>query len=76
MRVLAQDLGVSYPTARQRFADLLETLGISDVAEAAGEEAGGAEVDTEEVLRRLASGELDVDEVDVLLGAKRPGESQ
>jgi len=34
MRELARELGVSYPTARQRFAELLATLGL--------EEAGGS----------------------------------
>lgn len=57
MKELERFLGVSYPTARQRFADLLDRLGL---VEPAG-------VDREHVLRRLAAGELDVDEAERLL---------
>ncbi|SDT56190.1 DUF2089 domain-containing protein [Jiangella sp. DSM 45060] len=65
MRELARELGVSYPTARQRFAELLERLGLEAPAETAA--AAGA-VDREEILRRLAAGELDLDEATALLG--------
>lgn len=62
MRELARELGVSYPTARQRFAELLTALGL--------EEAGEPTVprpDREDVLRRLAAGELDLDEAEAML---------
>lgn len=62
MRELARDLEVSYPTARQRFAELLARLGLEDAAERAG-----AGPDREEVLRRLAAGELDLDEATAIL---------
>lgn len=65
MRELARELGVSYPTARQRFAELLERLGLEAPADPG---AGRADtVDREEVLRRLAAGELDLDEATALL---------
>ena len=65
MRELARELGVSYPTARQRFAELLERLGLEAPADPV---AGRADtVDREEVLRRLAAGELDLDEATALL---------
>ncbi|MBB5786060.1 hypothetical protein HD601_000635 [Jiangella mangrovi] len=65
MRELARELGVSYPTARQRFAELLERLGLEAPADPG---AGRADtVDREEVLRRLAAGELDLDEATTLL---------
>ena len=64
MRELARELGVSYPTARQRFADLLQRLGLEDTGDSA---AAPAEVDREEVLRKLAAGELDLDQATALL---------
>lgn len=71
MRVLARDLGVSYPTARQRFAELLERLGIetADAEVSAEARTDGWEdtADREEVLRRLAAGELDLSEAEALL---------
>lgn len=71
MRELARELGVSYPTARQRFAELLVRLGIeSPDADGSGEDlAGGWDEtgDREEVLRRLAAGELDLNEAEALL---------
>ena len=77
MRDLARDLGVSYPTARQRFADLLAKLGLEESAHptAHAEHAPSREA----VLHRLATGELDLDEATALLnltGAEmsaRPG---
>jgi hypothetical protein len=59
MKELARELGVSYPTARARFADLLVALGFEDAARAAPS--------TEEVLRQLAAGELDIDQADARL---------
>lgn len=58
MRELARHLQVSYPTARQRFTELLERLGIED------ERQRGRD----DVLRRLAAGEIDVDAAERLLG--------
>lgn len=64
MKVLARDLGVSYPTARLRYTELLGRLGIAEV----GGIGGVTEpVDREDVLRRLATGELDLDEATELL---------
>lgn len=62
MRELARELGVSYPTARQRFAELLATLGLEE----AGEPTAPRQ-DREDVLRRLAAGELDMDEAEAML---------
>jgi hypothetical protein len=69
MKELERFLGVSYPTARQRFADLLARLGFEAPA-AATAEAGPTEVDREDVLRRLAAGDLGVDEAADLLGGR------
>lgn len=65
MRELARELGVSYPTARQRYAELLQRLGL----EVTGDSGARAQVpvDREDVLRRLAAGELDLDEATSLL---------
>ncbi|HEY9408861.1 MAG TPA: DUF2089 domain-containing protein [Jiangellaceae bacterium] len=65
MRELARELGVSYPTARQRYADLLVRLGLEDSGDSAA--APAPIVDREDVLRRLAAGELDLDEATALL---------
>ena len=71
MRDLERHLGVSYPTARARFDDLLRRLGLgSSAAGAAGaspDAAGrgpGVSTETERLatLRALAQGDLDVDE--------------
>jgi hypothetical protein len=69
MKELERFLGVSYPTARQRFADLLARLGF-EAPVAATAEAGPTEVDREDVLRRLAAGDLGVDEAAGLLGGR------
>lgn len=70
MRELARDLGVSYPTGRQRFTEMLARLGLEDSTGNAPD-AGPAR---EDVLRRLAAGELDLDEASALLNASvRPG---
>jgi hypothetical protein len=73
MRELARDLGVSYPTARQRFAELLVRLGLE-------EDTGGTDIpevvsSREDVLRRLATGELDLDEAAALLNLAGSGVS-
>jgi hypothetical protein len=54
MKELERHLGVSYPTARARFDQLLARLGLASERPAAG-----ARVD---LLERLARGEIDVDE--------------
>jgi hypothetical protein len=64
MREVERHLGVSYPTARQRFADVLGRLGLGDPAPP---EPPAPAVDRDDVLRRLAAGELAVDEAERLL---------
>ena len=61
MRELEKHLGVSYPTTRQRFADLLAKLGLEDPAAAA------RTVDRDAVLADVAAGRLTVDEAEKLL---------
>ena len=72
MKELERFLGVSYPTARQRFAELLERLGLADedeVQQPAGRRDSPTAADeAADVMRRLAAGELDVDEAEALLG--------
>jgi hypothetical protein len=64
LRRVERHLGVSYPTARQRFADLLRTLGIEPEAAEEGSEGLAQPVDRDAVLARLAAGELSVDEAE------------
>ena len=61
MRELERHLGVSYPTTRQRFADLLARLGLEDPA------AASRRADRDKVLADLAAGRLSVDEAEALL---------
>ncbi|GAA2755754.1 DUF2089 family protein [Actinopolymorpha rutila] len=68
MREVERHLGVSYPTARQRYADLLAKLGLegagSPVAPAGPAGPAGPnepEQSREDVLAMLARGEIDVD---------------
>jgi hypothetical protein len=73
MRDLERHLGVSYPTARARFDDLLRRLGLaaapaprpSDADSAAA--ATSSEADRLATLRALAEGRLDVDEAQARL---------
>lgn len=60
MRELEKHLGVSYPTARQRYAEFLVRLGL---------EGSGAEppVDRDKVLADLAAGRISVDEAEEAL---------
>ncbi len=61
IKELERHLGVSYPTARQRFTEVLTALGF---------EAGAAEPvrpSREDVLSRLAGGELGVDDAAAML---------
>jgi hypothetical protein len=59
MRELAAHLGVSYPTARQRYADLLERLGLAAPPGPGPERA--------QVLADLAAGAISVDEAEAAL---------
>ena len=61
MRELEKHLGVSYPTTRQRFADLLTKLGLEDP------DAAARKADRDKVLADLAAGRLSVDEAEDLL---------
>ena len=61
MRELEKHLGVSYPTTRQRFADLLGKLGLEDPA------AATKAVDRDAVLADVAAGRITVDEAEKLL---------
>lgn len=70
MRELERHLGVSYPTARQRYADLLAKLGLESQATDAVEPtatAGDPLPSRVDILARLAKGELDVDAATTLL---------
>jgi hypothetical protein len=77
MRDLERHLGVSYPTARARFDDLLRRLGLAaggpasgaGTADAAGRaSAAAAEADRLATLRALAQGDLDVEGARARLG--------
>ncbi|MEQ4203721.1 DUF2089 domain-containing protein [Actinopolymorpha sp. B9G3] len=63
MREVERHLGVSYPTARQRYADLLTKLGLEPAPAAASGAAEAAQAghSREEVLASLARGDIDVD---------------
>jgi hypothetical protein len=67
MREVERHLGVSYPTARQRFADVLGRLGLGDAARDPDEPAAAPAADRDDILRRLAAGDLAVDEAERLL---------
>ena len=75
MKEVERYLGVSYPTARLRFDDLLRKLGLTandstpdgGATPADGEDEGAPD-DQLSALRRLAAGTLDVDTVKKLLG--------
>jgi hypothetical protein len=69
MRELARDLGVSYPTARQRFGEMLGRLGLEVSAH---HDPHPATAGREDVLRRLAAGDLDLDEASALLNVTGP----
>ncbi|MDR1852734.1 MAG: DUF2089 domain-containing protein [Propionibacteriaceae bacterium] len=58
MRDLERHLGVSYPTARARFAAVLNKLGLSD----------NSAKDRDEILRQVAAGELSAEDAAKLLG--------
>lgn len=60
LREVERFLGVSYPTARQRYADLLRKLGLAGEPEPTG-------LTREQVLAEVASGALTPDEAAKLL---------
>lgn len=62
LRDVQAHLGVSYPTARQRFGDLLARLGLA-------EPAASAPDDSALVLEDLAAGRISVDQAETLLAA-------
>lgn len=64
LRDLEKHLGVSYPTARLRFNELLEKLGLAEPADAAP--TGPTR---EQVLAEVASGALSPDEAAALLAS-------
>lgn len=59
LREFQQHLGVSYPTARVRYAELMARLGL-------GEPDAGP-LDREQILRDVAQGRLSVDDAEALL---------
>ncbi len=59
MKELERHLAVSYPTARQRFADVLGRLGL--------EERPATAPDRERVLADLSEGRINVDQAEALL---------
>jgi len=63
MREVQAHLGVSYPTARQRYAELLQQLGL------AGADGSPAGADDEAgILADLAAGRITVEQAEELLG--------
>lgn len=65
LRDVQAHLGVSYPTARQRFSELLGRLGLAEPSVA-------VEDDSATVLADLAAGRLSVDEAEALLADGAP----
>lgn len=61
LREVEKHLGVSYPTARARFTELLTKLGL------AGDEATPSSMTREQILSEVASGALTPDEAAALL---------
>ena len=68
LKEFQQHLGVSYPTARLRYAELLERLGLHEHAALAPDPDLG---DPAQVMRDLAAGSLTVDEAEALLSDGR-----
>ena len=63
IKELERFLGVSYPTARQRFAELLERLELVDSLSTGPLSTGprsAGDPDRDEILRQLAAGEISV----------------
>jgi len=63
LREVEKHLGVSYPTARSRFADLLRKLGLSDEPEPE------PRLTREQILAEVASGALSPDEARSLISS-------
>lgn len=71
MKELERHLGVSYPTARARFDDLLAKLGLRPTAATPAPEPAKSEADEQtrlNTLQALATGALDVEAARKLLG--------
>ncbi len=64
LREVEKHLGVSYPTARSRFTDLLVKLGLAGEPDAAGATASDTR---EQVLAQVAAGSLPPDKAAALL---------
>jgi len=69
LRELERHLGVSYPTARQRFADLLVKLGLATEAEA---DTPSAPPTRDEILAQVAAGTLTAGDAAALLSSGTP----
>lgn len=63
MREVERHLGVSYPTARQRYADVLAKLGL----ETDDGHVPATPPTRDQVLARLATGEIDIETAEQLL---------
>ena len=77
LREVERHLGVSYPTARLRFTQILAKLGLADEPDDSATDAVGATRDAtaaavtpsrEQILAEVASGALTPDEAQTLLG--------
>nr|WP_269327152.1 DUF2089 domain-containing protein [Kineosporia mesophila] len=68
MKELERHLGVSYPTARARFDDLLAKLGLRPTATERNAPEPSDEAARLATLRALATGELGVDDARTILG--------
>ena len=65
LREVEKYLGVSYPTARLRFAELLEKLGLGEAAEPE------AALTRDQILSEVASGALTPEEAEELISQLR-----
>jgi hypothetical protein len=75
MKELERHLGVSYPTARARFDDLLARLGLQPPPaerERSARSGSAGRAERAELLRSLARGDIDVDEAARRLGSPSP----
>lgn len=69
LKDLQRHLGVSYPTARARFSDLLRHLNIEAGGEPPEETSTADDARHLEILDALQRGEIDVDEAERRIGA-------
>jgi hypothetical protein len=67
LREFQQHLGVSYPTARLRYAELLARLGLHEHGQTADAELDASDIEPALVMRDLAAGTLTVDEAERLI---------